>query len=242
MDNKKSEIKAAEPAAVTTPEAGSASKPDNAATTTAADSVANADANTVDKTGEADKPAPEKEATEESAIGPNMGPPNVKDATANEANEARPEADSEDAVGPTSNPEETQMEELPPFLANNIALRQFIEALPEITEKAGYDEMWGMRLKDARDVPTVNTLIKFLRANDGNIDGAISQLSRALFWRKLNNPSTWTKQTFSEEKYKDLGFVTKYEGPTGSGKRVVITWNVYGAAQDIKTTFSDTKE
>lgn len=247
MDNKtdSQETKAVEPVSATTAETGPVEKPGNVATTVA---VVDPEPDTADKAGDVAKTATETGNPENPPAA--SGIPEVREpegATTTNAKHARVEEEEEEsAIGPALPPGVdamgTRLEELPPYLANNIPLRQLFEALPNIVAKVGYNEMWGIHLKNSKDVPTVNTLIKFLRANDGDIDEAITQLHKALYWRKLNNPLGLMKKAFSEDKFKDLGFVTMYDGPAGSGKRVVVTWNLYGATKDVKTTFADTNE
>ena len=237
------ETKAVEPTlAPTTAEAGPVDKPGNVASTTVA--VVDPEANTSDRAGDSTKAASERGNSENPAAA--SGAPEIHESEGANATTATHDREEESAIGPALPPDVdatgTRLEELPPYLANNIALRQLFEALPNIIAKVGHDEMWGISLKDSKDIPTVNTLIKFLRANDGNIDDAITQLHKALYWRKVNNPLGLMKKAFSEEKFKDLGFVTMYDGPTESEKRVVVTWNIYGAAKDVKTTFADTKQ
>ena len=247
MDNKDNsqEVKAVEPVPATTAETGPAEKPGNVATTVA---VVDPEPDTAGKGVDVAKPATETEKAENPPAASDT--PEVREAegatTANPTNTRVEDEEEESAIGPALPPDVDAMgnrlDGLPPYLANNIPLRQLFEALPNIVAKVGYNEMWGIHLKNSKDVPTVNTLIKFLRANDGNIDEAITQLHKALYWRKLHNPLGLMKKAFSEEKFKDLGFVTVYDGPAESGKRIVVTWNLYGATKDVKTTFADTNE
>ena len=101
--------------------------------------------------------------------------------------------------------------------------------------------MWGVVLKDANDPPTANVMIKFLRANDNNEKLAEQQLATALEWRKKMAPlSLATTARFSRRKFDGLGYVATYNGPNAGP--VVFTWNVYGAVQNIESTFGEVEE
>ncbi|PKX96659.1 CRAL/TRIO domain protein [Aspergillus novofumigatus IBT 16806] len=116
--------------------------------------------------------------------------------------------------------------EQPAYLAKNPALAQFFERLPAI---------------DSNDAPTVNVLIKFLRANEGNVKLAEEQLTKALKWRKEMNPSALAESTsYSATKFGGLGYLTVYK--EANGAETVVTWNIYGGVKDINTTFGDMDE
>lgn len=126
----------------------------------------------------------------------------------------------------------------PSFLTDKPALGKLVDNLPSILEKTGHPEMWGVTLKDSSDVPTVNVLIKFLRANEGDAKLAEEQLSKALEWRKKMDPLALTeKASFSKTKFGGLGYITTYNEGKG-----VFTWNIYGAVKDINGTFGDVDE
>lgn len=121
------------------------------------------------------------------------------------------------------------------------ALTKFAARLDEIKQKASHDEMWGVTLSNLEHAPTAVVLQKYLRANDGNVAEAEKQLAAALAWRKENNPAALLdERVYDRKKFGDLGFVTEHAD--GEGKKVVITWNVYGAVKDNKATFGDLKE
>ncbi|KAF7115166.1 hypothetical protein CNMCM5793_001400 [Aspergillus hiratsukae] len=131
--------------------------------------------------------------------------------------------------------------EQPAYLAKNPALAQFFERLPAILSSTGHAEMWGVPLKDSDDAPTVNVLIKFLRANEGNVKLAEEQLTKALKWRKEMNPSALAESTsYSATKFGGLGYLTIYK--EANGAETVVTWNIYGGVKDINTTFGDMDE
>lgn len=136
-------------------------------------------------------------------------------------------------------PEEPKVEK-PAYLSKNPALDELFNRLPTILGNIGHTEMWGVPLKDSDDIPTVNVLIKFLRANEGNAKAAETQLSKALQWRKDVNPLALAESAkYSAAKFGGLGYLTTYEE---NGRPLVFTWNIYGAVRDISKTFADTDE
>ncbi|KAJ5804149.1 uncharacterized protein N7518_000452 [Penicillium psychrosexuale] len=181
-------------------------------------------------------PATAAENTEQTAAKDGTASAPVKeevaanDATAAATGTAEPEA---------AKPEEPKVEQ-PAYLSKNPALGELFNRLPTILESTGHTEMWGVELKDSNDVPTVNVLIKFLRANEGNAKAAETQLSKALKWRKEVNPLALAESAkYSATKFGGLGYLSTYEE---NGRPLVFTWNIYGAVKDISATFSDTDE
>ena len=163
------------------------------------------------ETAPAPAPAPAPEAAEPAA------------PAAQEAKEEKPVAD-----------------EKPEYIAKNPALGQLFERLPSILSSSGHDEMWGVPLKDSADVPTVNVLIKFLRANEGNAKLAEEQLTKALQWRKQTRPTALVEGRYSAKKFGGLGYLSTYKD--ADGKETVITWNIYGGVKDLGTTFGNVDE
>ncbi|KXG49862.1 uncharacterized protein PGRI_058300 [Penicillium griseofulvum] len=136
-------------------------------------------------------------------------------------------------------PEQPKVEK-PAYLTKTPALGELFKRLPTILGKVGHPEMWGVTLKDSDDIPTVNVLIKFLRANEGNVKAAEAQLSKALQWRKDVNPLALAESAkYSAAKFGGLGYLTTYEE---NGRPLVFTWNIYGAVKDIGVTFANTDE
>ncbi|OJJ48488.1 hypothetical protein ASPZODRAFT_130533 [Penicilliopsis zonata CBS 506.65] len=181
-----------------------------------------------------EQPVPAVAAASEPAVEPVVEATEAKQET----EEIKPvEPKQEDTIEEVKQEEAAQEEpavQLPPYLASNPALVQLFEKLPAILSATGHSEMWGVPLKDSDDVPTVNVLIKFLRANEGNVKLAEEQLTKALQWRKSMNPIALIDGTYSASKFTDLGYITNYEhGNT------VITWNLYGTVKDIEKTFGD---
>lgn len=165
----------------------------------------------------AEEPVPEVPAKEEEAA---KDTPVVSEPEATQPDEAKPEQ--------------------PTYLTEIPGLAQLFEQLPKILSDTGYNEMWGVQLKDSEDVPTVNILIKFLRANEGNVLGAQDQLRKALEWRKKTDPIALVESgRYSSTKYGGLGYLTTFEH---DGRPLVFTWNIYGAVKDVNSTFGDSDE
>ncbi|KAF4173250.1 hypothetical protein CNMCM8927_008931 [Aspergillus lentulus] len=184
------------------------------------------------------QPAVETTATETTATETTAAQPTTAETPA-EANKAPaevqqpPQAEEEKPVA--------EQPEQPAYLAKNPALAQFFERLPAIISSSGHAEMWGVALKDSNDAPTVNVLIKFLRANEGNVKLAEEQLTKALKWRKEMNPSALAESTsYNTTKFGGLGYLTVYK--EANGAETVVTWNIYGGVKDINTTFGDMDE
>lgn len=154
------------------------------------------------------------------------------------------QADVAVPAAPAKEPEPAKSEEpkveKPAYLTKTPALGELFDRLPSIISTVGHDEMWGVQLKDYNDVPTVNVLIKFLRANEGNVKAAEEQLSKALKWRKDVNPQALIESgKYSATKYGGLGYLTTYEE---NGRPLVFTWNIYGAVKDANATFANADE
>ncbi|KAI9040219.1 CRAL/TRIO domain protein [Aspergillus affinis] len=191
-------------------------------------------------------PAPVPEAQPEQKEAVPTEQPSTTAPAAEAAPEAAPEA-TEPAAAAAAPEEQTKddkpvADEKPEYLANNPALSQFFDRLPSILSSSGHEEMWGVPLKnDSTDAPTVNVLIKFLRANEGNAKLAEEQLTKALQWRKQMNPSELVESgRFNASKFGGLGYLTTYQ--EADGKELVVTWNIYGAVKSIDDTFGDMDE
>lgn len=132
--------------------------------------------------------------------------------------------------------------EKPVYLKNNAALSQFFDRLSEILKNAEYSEMWGVTLQeDSAHIPTINILIKYLRANEGNVKLAEGQLVKALKWRKTMDPVALAESgVYDAGKFAGLGYLTNYTG--ADGKETVVTWNIYGAVKDLGHAFGDLDE
>lgn len=153
---------------------------------------------------------------------------------------AAPPTSAEESKPAKEEPKAEPKIEKPAYLTKTPALNAFFDRLPTILSTVGHDEMWGVQLKDYNDVPTVNVMIKFLRANEGNAKAAEEQLSKALKWRKEVNPLQLAESgNYSAAKYEGLGYLTIYED---NGKPLVFTWNIYGAVKDVNATFASSDE
>lgn len=142
---------------------------------------------------------------------------------------------------PATKKDESEAPAKPEFLTKTPSLSQFFDRLPAILEKTGHKEMWGVPLKDFNDPPTANILIKFLRANEGNLKLAEEQLTKALEWRKKLNPLELAENArFSAKKFGGLGYNTSYNDAKYG--KVIFSWNIYGAVKDINGTFGDVNE
>ena len=131
--------------------------------------------------------------------------------------------------------------EKPEYLKKTPVLSQFFDRLSEILKTAEHNEMWGVTLQqDSSHVPTINVLIKFLRANEGDVTLAQTQLTDALKWRKSMNPAELAEGSYSSSKFAGMGYLTNYAD--SNGKETVITWNIYGGVKDLGNTFGDADE
>ncbi|KUL92351.1 hypothetical protein ZTR_02194 [Talaromyces verruculosus] len=198
---------------------------------------------TVEPTTAAVEVEPTESKPEEAVVAPTDKPaetvPAPAGAPAEQTTAAAPVAEPKDET--TDKKEEPQAPAQPEYLTKIPGLSKFFESLPEILKKTGHTEMWGVPLKDSNDIPTVNVLIKFLRANEGNVKQAEEQLAKALAWRKEINPVEIAKNAkFSAKKFEGLGYITSYVDPTYG--ETVFTWNIYGGVKDLHSTFGDLDE
>lgn len=204
---------------------------------------------TVDAVASADQGQPkieeklDNDASKDNTMSIAVQPPaaksaeNVNSDVIEEVNTA-PGANSHPAEPVAQEPVDTR----PSYLVNNPALSQLFDRLATIIESTGHNEMWGVTLKDSNDPPTVNILIKFLRANEGNVKLAEDQLVKALEWRKKTNPLALLETSaFPASKFKGLGYITTYDD-SGSGRKVVFTWNIYGSVKNVDQTFGNLEE
>lgn len=189
------------------------------------------------QTGEAAEPTPAPETSSKDAETP-AKPAETKDDDRIEEVKGNAAAEPKSQATETeSKPEDTR----PAYLSKNPALSAFFEKLPKILKATGHNEMWGVSLKDSDDIPTVNILIKFLHANEGNLKEAEDQLTKALEWRKTMKPLGLVENaSFPKDKFNGLGYVTTYNDPK-SGK-AIFTWNIYGSVKDIDATFGNLDE
>ncbi|KAJ5609464.1 Phosphatidylinositol transfer protein sfh5 [Penicillium herquei] len=119
-------------------------------------------------------------------------------------------------------------------------LDRFFLRMFSVVYAAGNREMWGVTLQSSKNIPTANVLIKFLRANNGNLNDAEKHLKKALKWRREAEPQMLVKSgVFSSRKYDGLGYVTTYEE---DGHRVVVSWNIYDQVKTAREAVFSPKE
>ena len=212
------------------------------ATEPAPQSVPETTEKTVEPTTVAVEVQPTEPKTEEAVVVPTdkaaEAVPAPAEAPAEQTTAGAPVAELKDEITDKKEPEAPSQ---PEYLTKIPGHSKFFESLPEIPKKTGHTEMWGVPLKDSNDIPTVNVLIKFLRANEGNVKQAEEQLTKALEWRKEINPVEIAKSAkFSAKKFEGLGYITSYVDPTYG--ETVFTWNIYGGVKDLHSTFGDLDE
>lgn len=189
------------------------------------------------------EPAPENAAGEASDVPPaapakdNVAPaesapePVPKDDTA--ATPADPKAPAASAEKAATKPEAPT--KAPPAKP----LTKLFAELDAIKKEAEHGEMWGVELSNEDHVPSAIVLEKFLRANNKDVTKAKAQLTEALKWRKKIQPAKLLDETeFDSVKYGGLGYVTVYP-KTDKHEKEILTWNIYGAVKDIKSTFGN---
>ena len=196
-------------------------------------------------TEKAPESQPEQKPEEPAATEQKEQPSNDTPATENKDTTETPAADESTAETPANNNKESEAQpepEKPAYLKDNIALSQFFDRLPEILKNAEYSEMWGVSLQeDSAHVPTINILIKYLRANEGNVKLAEEQLVKALKWRKSMDPVALAESgVYDAGKFAGVGYLTNYTD--ADGKETVVTWNIYGAVKDLGHAFGDLDE
>ncbi|ORY14820.1 CRAL-TRIO domain-containing protein [Clohesyomyces aquaticus] len=119
-------------------------------------------------------------------------------------------------------------------------LTKFFESVPELTEEAGYDEVYGIQLRKEDPFRTKLILQKFLRANAGEVEKAREQLVGTLKWRKEFDPVKAMSESFEKERFDGLGYIVEVDGvPESANKVDTATFNIYGAVKDNKKTFGD---
>jgi len=127
-----------------------------------------------------------------------------------------------------------------PELTADHPLSKLSADLPAILEKAGYDEVYGLKLSDVTSFHTKLILQKFLRANANDLVKAKEQLLGTLKWRKEFEPLKAVEEEHSKDKFGGLGYVTVLSDvPGSSNEKDVVTFNIYGAVKDNKKTFGD---
>lgn len=122
-------------------------------------------------------------------------------------------------------------------------LGQLIQLIPKILIKIDnkdYDEIFGYRINvdDAEyvNVPIRNEiLLKFLIANDYDVEVTQEKLVNTLNWRSKFHPlSAAFVETYDPE-LNDLGVLTKFDH--GYDNLQVVTWNLYGNLKSLRKLF-----
>ncbi|KAF2262614.1 phosphatidylinositol transfer protein SFH5 [Lojkania enalia] len=119
-------------------------------------------------------------------------------------------------------------------------LTTFFEFVPELTEQAAYNEVYGIILSKTNPFHTKLILQKFLRANSNDLSKAKDQLLDTLKWRKEFQPSKAANEKHDPERFAGLGYILDLENvPDSANKKDIVTFNIYGAVKDNKKTFGD---
>ncbi|EJT53010.1 phosphatidylinositol transporter [Trichosporon asahii var. asahii CBS 2479] len=158
-------------------------------------------------------------------------------------------ADSKPA--PSAETKSEELWETPGWpLAADHPLRTFHARLPSILESAGHSQIWGVTLSTSTpaEFSTLIILQKFLRSTAGDLETAAANLEKTLKWRKSFGLDGIEDRSGvkDEDAFKGLGYITVVPSlpePSVKGAETsvnqIVTWNVYGAVSDIKTTFGD---
>ncbi|KAK6459523.1 CRAL-TRIO domain-containing protein [Scheffersomyces xylosifermentans] len=122
-------------------------------------------------------------------------------------------------------------------------LAKLIESIPSIVEKVtnNYDEIFGYRInvdsEEYVNIPVRNEiLLKFLAADEYDLDLSTKRLIKTLNWRNKFQPlSAAFVETFDAELDK-LGVITDLK-PAAKENLQVVTWNLYGNLKSPKKLF-----
>lgn len=122
-------------------------------------------------------------------------------------------------------------------------LSKLINSIPQILSKLddpNYDEIFGYRINTS-DKPHVETnirneiLLKFLAADNYDLDLSTQRLIRCFNWRNKFQPlHAAFKEEFDPE-LSSLGVITNF--PKANANLHVITWNLYGNLKNPKKIF-----
>lgn len=158
-------------------------------------------------------------------------------------------ADSKPA--PSTETKSEELWETPGWpLSADHPLRTFHARLPSILESADHSQIWGVTLSTSTpaEFSTLIILQKFLRSTAGDLETAAANLEKTLKWRKSFGLDGIEDRSGvkDEDAFKGLGYITVVPSlpePSVKGAETsvnqIVTWNVYGAVSDIKTTFGD---
>ncbi|CDK25758.1 unnamed protein product [Kuraishia capsulata CBS 1993] len=116
----------------------------------------------------------------------------------------------------------------------------FLKKLPALIEEAEYDELFGYQLDSKGDFYDENIarilLAKYLKANNGSLSEAETQLLNTLKWRAEFKPLLAAFSETHPTKFSELGVLTVDNAAAADEK--IITWNLYGKMDDVKEIFS----
>lgn len=122
-------------------------------------------------------------------------------------------------------------------------LAQMIEKLPNIlakTDNPEYDEIYGYRI-NSNDKPHVDEvarneiLLKFLRADLGDLLEATTRLKKTFNWRNKFQPLSAAWDEKFDEGLNLLGVIVSY--PKGQPNLKVVTFNLYGKMKSLTKLF-----
>lgn len=122
-------------------------------------------------------------------------------------------------------------------------LSKIIDAIPDIlskTDNPEYDEIYGYRINvESKDhvVPSTRNeiLLKFLIANNYDVDVTKEKLIKTLNWRNSFQPLSAAFEEEFDSIFEALGAIT--ESSNGKPNLKVVTWNLYGDLKDPKKLF-----
>jgi hypothetical protein len=164
----------------------------------------------------ADQPAEETSQTPETKEPATVEPEAVPAASS----EDQPPVVENESTAASAVPEpQTETQSIGPTwpeLAADHPLSKLLTDLPTILEKAGYDEVYGLKLSDSTSFHTKLILQKFLRANANDLTKTKEQLLNTLKWRKEFQPLKAVEEEHNKEKFGGLGYVTMVSGVPGS--------------------------
>lgn len=127
----------------------------------------------------------------------------------------------------------------------NSPLVQLYTRMPGIIREAEWSEMWGVSFADthenARSTSKTTILLKFLAANDNNIERAAAHFTKTLKWRRIYKPVDKREQAFDLETFQGIGYVSSHR-INASGCRIAVIWNLYGSIKNIKRAFVNMQE
>lgn len=123
-------------------------------------------------------------------------------------------------------------------------LDQLISSIPKILQKVqnkDYDEIFGYRINET-GVEYVNEpirneiLLKFLIANEYDVDVTISKVAETINWRYKFQPLSAAYNEKFDKELNELGVITVFKDEKTPNYKVG-TWNLYGNVKNPKKLF-----